>query len=218
MRRSVDIDYHWTGDVASKQRALAELFDRRLLPDVRRRLSFDGSVQAPPSESDVTVVVELTFWRLGSELGRIEIPVAVLRIECLDPPTARTADGIVYLTSSDADMFESKVIAVVSRGFPEHRDLVDLYLFASHAAPDAASRLSLKCSALGIEPDSVARRLDALRAHSSRHSKAVDQVIQEQLDSEAAGALEAAGGGRLVVAAVVTMLERLFRPGAESVS
>lgn len=211
VRRSVDIDYHWMGDLAAKQQALAELFRRRLLPDVRRRLGLDGSVQAPASESDATAVVELAFWRLGSDLGRIEIPVDVLRIECLDPPTVRTADGIVYLTSSDADMFESKAIAVVSRVFLEHRDLVDLYLFASHAAPDAAVRLARKGAALGIGPDAIARRLADLATHAKRHAKAVDQVIREQLDVEAATALEAAGGGGLVVATVLRLLEQLFR-------
>lgn len=58
-------------------------------------------------------MIELACWRLGSDLGRIEIPIDIIRIECLDPPTVRTADGIVYRTVSNADMIESKVLAFV---------------------------------------------------------------------------------------------------------
>jgi len=34
----VDVDYHWEGDLAAKQRDLIDFFNRRLLPDVRRQL------------------------------------------------------------------------------------------------------------------------------------------------------------------------------------
>jgi cytochrome c553 len=37
VRRSVDIDYHWHGDLVAKQGELIAAFRRRLLPDVRRR-------------------------------------------------------------------------------------------------------------------------------------------------------------------------------------
>jgi CRP-like cAMP-binding protein len=215
VRRSVDIDYHWPGAVLAKQRALAELFERRLLSNVRRRLNLEGSAHAPAPESATTAVVELAFWRLGSDLGRIEIPVDVIQIECLDPPTVRTADGVVYLTVSDADMFESKVIAVISRGFLEHRDLVDLYLFINHAAPDTASRLARKCASLGIGAEHIARRLADLAAHSQRHAKAVDRILQEQLDPDAAAALAAAGGGQLVMATLSSLLESLLKPYSE---
>ena len=36
VRLSVDIDYHWMGDLAAKQQALAELFRRRLLEQLFR--------------------------------------------------------------------------------------------------------------------------------------------------------------------------------------
>ena len=44
VRRSVDVDYHWEGDLAAKQGELIDLFDRRLLPDIRRQLGVEGSV------------------------------------------------------------------------------------------------------------------------------------------------------------------------------
>lgn len=211
-RRSVDIDYHWTGDLASKQRELADLFDRRLLPDARRRLGLDGSVRACPIESPAAAVLELAFWRIGTDLGRLEIPVDIIRLECLDPPTVRTMDGILYRTASNADMLEAKVIAVVGGTFLEHRDLVDVFLFQSHAAPDAPARLSRKLGSLQISPEIVARRIADLGTNHARHIAAVDHVIREQLDDEAAESLRSAGGGALVVSAVSTLLAHLLGP------
>ena len=101
--------------------------------------------------------VELAFWKLGSSLGRIEIPIDVTRIECVDPPVARTADGIVYRTASDADMVESKVISILMRTFLEHRDLLDLHLFASHLPADAADMSCSKACA-GCLPGSSAQK------------------------------------------------------------
>lgn len=209
-RRSVDIDYHWTGDLAIKQQELAELLDRRLLPDVHRRLNLEGSVAVGRGDSPAAAVVELAFWRFGSRLGRIEIPIDILRLQCADPPTVRTADGVVYRTASNADMLESKVIATVGRTFLEHRDLVDLYLFANQAAPAAAARLTAKFAALRIAPDTVAKRLDDLDDPKSVHAAAVDRVIREQLDPAAAEALLQAGGGSIVVPNVCGLLGRLL--------
>jgi len=211
-RRSVDIDYHWCGDLDTKQRELADLFGRRLLPDVRRRFGLDGSVRASPIESPIAAVVELAFWSIGTDLGRLEIPIDVIRLECLDPPTVRTADGILYRTASNADMLEAKVLAVVGRTFLEHRDLIDIFLFASHAAPDATERLTRKLGSLRIGPEIVARRLADLRSNDARHVAAVDQVIHEQLDDEAGASLRLAGGGALVLSAVSRLLTQLLGP------
>ncbi|MFN7811513.1 MAG: hypothetical protein ACK5SI_02485, partial [Planctomycetia bacterium] len=103
VRRSIDIDYHWQGDLAAKRGELIAVFQRRLLPDVRRRLGLEGSAAAARGtghESVAVMTIDLAFRRLGSTLGRIEIPVDILRIECVDPPAARTTDGIVYRTAS----------------------------------------------------------------------------------------------------------------------
>jgi hypothetical protein len=211
-RRPVDIDYHWTGDLDSKQRELADLFAWRLLPDARRRLGLDGSVRACPIESPAAAVIELAFWRIGTELGRLEIPIDIIRLECLDPPTVRTTDGILYRTVSNADMLEAKVIAVVGRMFLEHRDLVDIFLFASHAAPDATERLSRKLGSIRLSPEIVSRRIADLGTNHARHIAAVDHVIREQLDDEAAELLRSAGGGALVVSAASTLLTQLLGP------
>ena len=212
-RRSVDIDYHWEGDLADKQTQLIRLFERRLLPDVRRRLGLDGSVAAPrggAAESIATAVVDLAFWNLRSTLGRIEIPVDIIRIECVDSPAVRTAGGVVYRTASDADMLEAKAIAVVYRTFLEYRDLVDLYLFASHAAADAHLRLADKCRRLNIDATRVAARLDDLAAAGGHHAAGIESVIRQQVDPEPVAAILAAGGGPIVLEAVRQLLETLF--------
>jgi hypothetical protein len=211
-RRSVDIDYHWSGDLDTKQRELTDLFGRRLLPDVRRRFGLDGSVRASPIESPAAAVIELAFWSIGTDLGRLEIPIDIIRMECLDPPTVRTADGILYRTASNADMLEAKVLAVVGRTFLEHRDLIDIFLFASHAAPDVAERLSRKLGSLNTGAATIAKRLAHLRSDNARHVAAVDHVIREQLDDEAAESLRLAGGGALVVSTVSLLLTQLLGP------
>ena len=218
-RRSIDIDYHWEGDLASKQRELVALCERRLLPDVRRQLGLDGGVATAPrvgQESEAVATVELAFWKLGSALGRIEIPIDVTRIECVDPPVARTADGIVYRTASDADMVESKVISILIRTFLEHRDLVDLHLFTSHLPIDAADRLRAKLTRLGVAGPTCARRLDDLAGATDRHARALDAVIREQLDPAAATTLAECGGGRAVLERVRELLAGLLVPKGET--
>ena len=73
VRRSVDIDYHWHGDLLAKQGELIAAFGRRLLPDVRRRLGLEGSVspaRVADQESPAVATIDLAFWKLGSSLGR----------------------------------------------------------------------------------------------------------------------------------------------------
>lgn len=213
VRRSIDIDYHWHGDLVAKQGELITAFGRRLLPDVRRQLGMEGSVspaRVAGHESPAVATIDLAFWKLGSSLGRIEIPVDILRIECADPPVARTADGIVYRTASDADMLESKVIAIVTRTHLEHRDLIDLHLFANHAAPDAAARIREKLERLRVGEELVRRRLDDLARSPAHHAKTIDVVIRSQLDPPAAATLVDSGGGRAVLESVRTTLAGLL--------
>jgi hypothetical protein len=215
-RRSADIDYHWEGDLASKQRDLIALFERRLLPVMARQLGLQGTAApARHSGDDSTSVatIDLAFWRLGSTLGRIEIPVDITRIECVDPPTARTADGIIYRTASDADMLESKVIAILGRTFLEHRDLLDLYLFASHAAADAPRRIQRKLARLQVDGGTIRRRLEDLDRSAARHAKALDAVIRDQLDPVPAATLTDAGGGMTVLTRVRRLLAEMLGPG-----
>lgn len=215
-RLSRDIDYHWAGDLDTKQAELVSLFQRRLLPEVRRHFGYEGSARAatgPDAESPAVRVVELAFWRLSSI--RIEIPVEITRIVCMDPPTVRTADGVIYPTPSDADLIESKIIALFNRPFLQHRDVVDIFLFANHLPPDAAERVRSKFATLAIQPQRVAERLRDLADHPGYHAKAIATVIGDQLDPTAAANVNMAGGGKRVLDTVRQLLTTKLRLDAQ---
>ena len=206
-RSSADIDYHWDGDLQAKQSELVELFARRLLPEIKRCMGYDGDVRcATGPESTAVCTVELAFWRPGVSYRRIEIPVDITRIVCLDAPVVRTATGVIYPTASDADLIESKVIALLNRHVVEHRDFCDLFLFASHFRPDAASRIRTKLATLSLDPHAVSKRLRALRDSRAYHIRAIDAVIADQLDETAAANLRVAGGAATVFDTVFDLL------------
>lgn len=213
-RFSSDIDYHWEGDLQEKQAELAALFARRLLPDIKRRLGYEGDVRigtGPEADSIAVRAIELAFWRPGVAYSRIELPVEIKRIICLDALAVRTAGGVVYLTSSDADLIESKVIALFNRRVIEHRDFCDLFLFANHLVPNAPQRLEVKFAQLGIGPDRIAHRLRHFREGRDYHAGAIEDVLADQLDSSAAAGIVAAGGGKLVLDTVLEILSSTLR-------
>ena len=208
-RFSVDIDYHWDGDLEAKQRELLGLCRRVILGQVRRELGYEGSVSArtgPDADSPSATFVDLRFWK--GDL-HIEIPLEVTQIVCLDPPTIRTAGGTVHSTPSDADLIESKVIAVLNRIFLQHRDLVDIFLYGDKLLPDSAARLKQKVAKMELRPESVARRLKDLQENRSYHASAIQKVIDEQMDATVAQQMNAGGGGRAILDAALKLLTRV---------
>ena len=124
-RTSTDLDYHWQGRLEEKQQELIVLFKTKLLPEVNREYGYEGTVRpatGPDSESDIIKIIELAFYKRDVPGSSIEIPVDITRIECLDAPIVKTCDGVVFLTVSEADMVESKIIAVLNRIHVETRD------------------------------------------------------------------------------------------------
>src|SRR5450759_747355 len=114
-RTSRDIDYHWEGDLASKQADIIELLRKKLLPEVKTRFGYDGAIHpatGPEADSPAACVIDMAFYHLGMAGHRIEVPVEITRIQCSDPPVVRTVGGTVFLTASDVDMIESKVVAL----------------------------------------------------------------------------------------------------------
>lgn len=197
VRTSKDIDYHWAGDLEEKQRELSALFRKRLLPHLRRQFGYEGRADAatgPEADSPAVRTVILTFWKTDVEFGRIEIPVEITRVVCADKTEIRTVDGIVYPTLSDADLIESKIVAVFNRRSMEHRDLVDVFLFGNTLIPESPERLKQKLKTLEITPTEVAKRLDDVERYASYHARAIQLVIDTQLDQEAAKNINAAGG------------------------
>ena len=211
-RFSMDIDDHWGGDLEAKQEELLRLCRRAILGQVRRELGYEGSASArsgPDADSPVAKFVDLRFWK--GDL-HIEIPLEVTRIICLDPPTIRTAGGTVHPTPSDADVIESKVIAVLDRIFLQHRDLVDLFLFGDKLRPDSPARLKEKLATLQLSPETVAARLKDLRENPDYHATAIQKVIDEQMDGTVAQQMNAGGGGRTVCESALTLLTRVCPP------
>jgi hypothetical protein len=211
-RFSVDIDYHWEGDLEAKQRELVGLSRRVILGRVRRELGYEGAASArtgPDADSPNARFVDLRFWKGNSH---IEIPLEVTRILCLDPPTIRTAGGTVHPTPSDADLIESKVIAVLNRIFLQHRDLVDLFLYGDKLRPDSPARLQQKLAKMQVGPETVARRLQDLQGNRDYHATAIQKVIDEQMDSTALQQMNAGGGGRAILDAALNLIMRVCPP------
>jgi len=211
-RSSLDIDYHWDGDLAEKRDEILALFRKKLLPDVKSRLGYDGTAEravGPEADSPSVKTINLAAFRLDVPGSRIDVPLDVTRIVCLDPPVVRTAGGTVYLTASDSDMVESKVIALLDRVFVQDRDLVDLFLFQGTLAPDARARLKKKLATLSIARRDVEKRVLRLRENLDAHARGVDKIIREQVDGPAAANLEKAGGGKMICGTVLRLVENV---------
>ena len=216
VRASDDIDYHWSGDLAEKQKELLELFERKLLPEVRRRLGYECSASLLTELGDDSPAVQsvgLAFWKNDAAFSRIEIPVEITRIVCADPVAIRTADGAIYPTVSDADMVESKITALFNRTYLRHRDIVDIFLFCNRLLPDSPSRLVAKCKTLGISEAAIRERMDDFRNHKDYHARTVQEVVETQLDAAPAAQIRDAGGGGVVMDEVLRVLDALFPTG-----
>ena len=208
-RVSRDIDYHWAGDLAAKRSELIAAFKRNLLPEVRRQLGYTGSVAphaGPDGDSPLVSVVLLAFWKDGEASSRIELPVEITRICCADDLVVKTMDGVAYPTASDQDMIENKIIAVFNRSFLQHRDLLDIFLFANHLAASSPERIDGKLAELGMDRGRMQKRLSDLVAGRSRHSGAIGGLIDTQIEPDTAANLVLGGGGEMVFDRVIEIL------------
>ena len=205
----MDIDYHWDGDLASKQAAIIELLRKKLLPEVKTRFGYDGAIQpatGPEADSPAVRVIDLAFYRLGPAAHRLELPVEITRIQCSDPPVVRTMGGTVFLTASDADMIESKVIALFNRIHLQARDIVDIFLFQDTFAPDSAKRLAAKFAQMALSPRTIGELVNKLKGNRNQHVRAIDLIIDEQLDDAVAENIKSAGGGAMIFNTVLGIL------------
>jgi hypothetical protein len=212
-RKSADLDYAWDEDLELKRDEVVRLLQRSLLPEVNRRLGLDGSVYAsnPPGEESASVKTAEVALFGPAVAGRIEIPIDITRIPCMDPPVAVTVKGTVHLAASDADMVESKVLAVFLRSPLAARDFVDLFFFRDRVHPDIGKRLAAKCRELQLGTswmDEAWRRILARRAVIEA---GIDRVISEQVDSAVADNLRLAGGAGMVCAGAMELIEKTTR-------
>lgn len=216
-RTSVDIDYHWEGDLDDKQAEIVEILRKKLVPEVKRQLAYDGDIRpaaGPAAESRAVRVVQMAFYRLQEPGSRIEIPLEITRISRLDPPAVRTVAGTVFLTISDADMIESKIVALLSRHFTQARDVVDIFLFQDSLREDAWDRLTRKFRETSLSPTDVSERLGRLRASSAVHIRGIERILDAQVDPAVTANLRLAGGAAMIWERVMQLLvERLSPPG-----
>ena len=209
-RRSLDIDYHWPGGLEKKQAEVITLFRKKLLPLIRNRMGYEGSVYpatGPDAESSAVKTVELAVWQKEGAIGRITIPVDITRIPCKDKPVARTVDGVVYLSASDADMVESKIIAIMARRHLEDRDIMDVFLFQDKLVMDSARRLARKFAQLHMTHDHVLPVLRKLMADRDYHVRNLEGILRTQVDPPAAANIRKAGGAVIMFDRVMEVLK-----------
>jgi len=209
-RRSLDIDYHWSGDLEKKQAEVITLFRKKLLPLLRERMGCEGRVYpatGPDAESPVVKTVELAVWQKKGSLGRITIPVDITRIPCTDKPIARTVDGVVYLSASDADMVESKIVAIMARPCLEDRDIMDVFLFQDKLVADSAERVGRKFALLHLTSDHVLPLLKRIEADRGYHVRNLEGIVNNQIDAPAAANIRKAGGAAMIFDRVMELLK-----------
>jgi predicted nucleotidyltransferase component of viral defense system len=213
-RASADIDYHWEGDLDAKQAQIVDVLRKRLLPELKRQFAYEGDVQpatGPDSDSPAVRIVELAVFRPAEAGSRIELPIEITTIARLDPPLVRTVEGTVFLTVSDADMVESKIMALLNRSFPRARDALDVFLFQDALPADARERLSRKLGALSLPHADVVARLDNLEANRTVHMREIARLLDEQVEPTAAANLCAAGGAAMIFDAVMRLLRDVLQ-------
>lgn len=220
-RSSQDIDYHWEGDFEQKQKELISLFRRKLLPEVMKRYGYEGTVfpaSALDDDSPFVKIVKTAFFQSHVADSRIEIPVEITRIVRLDEPIVRTVDGVVYLSVSDADMIESKVICLFNRLWIEGRDFVDVFLFQNQFVPDAAQRIRMKFAKLGIKAQHVASGFRKIIENREGHVRDIRAIIDEQVEPHVAANIAAGGGAAMIFDSVIEILRARLNLAAEAQS
>jgi hypothetical protein len=220
-RASNDIDYHWEGDLQRKQMEIVEVFRSKLLPEVKRQWGYDGEVRpaaGPDAESAVVRTVELAFYRVAAPGSRIEIPVDIIVVARLDAPMVRTVEGTVFLTLSDADMIESKILACLARSYLQVRDVLDIFLFQDALRPDSPGRLSQKLGKLALPPAEAVERLVKLANHRTVHVRGIERLLDEQVKPAVTANLRAAGGAAMIWDSVISLLQGLLGKVEESSS
>lgn len=212
-RRSADLDFHCADDLEQRQSRLVQLFRSKLLNQVKSRLGYDGSAQpasGPAAEGPFVKTIDLAFWKTNVPFSRLEIPVDLLRIPCADRPVARTIEGSVCLVTSDADMIESKVLALFRRTPTAARDFVDLFLFSDRLLNNSASRLATKLPQINLTTALVQEKLNGFRANREMHVRAVARVIEDQVERPTAANIQSAGGAAMIFDQGISLLASLF--------
>jgi hypothetical protein len=140
----------------------------------------------------------MAFYRSAESGSRIEIPLEITHVPRFDAPVVRTVAGVVFLTISDADMIESKILAVLNRVFSQARDILDVFLFQDSLPSDARERLSQKFAELNLSSGDVLERLGRLRNSQAVQVREIERVLETQVDPPVAANLRLAGGAQMI--------------------
>ncbi|MGA2031475.1 MAG: nucleotidyl transferase AbiEii/AbiGii toxin family protein [Thermoguttaceae bacterium] len=217
-RTSTDIDYHWEGDLGRKQVEIVDVLRRKLLPEVKRQFGYDGDIRpgaGPEAESPAVRIVETAFYRPAEPGSRIEIPIEITRVARLDAPLVRPIAGTVFLTVSDADMIESKILALLNSRFSRVRDVLDIFLFQDALPSDAPARLSQKCRQIELPVADAIERLDRLETSRAVHVRELERLLAEQVAAAVAANLRAAGGAAMIWDTVMRLLHGTLKKAKE---
>ena len=220
-RASADIDYHWEGDLQRKQAEIVDVLRSRLLPDVKRLKGYDGGIQpatGPEAESPAVRIIEMAFYRVAEPGSRIEIPIEITNVARLDAPVVRTISGTVFLTVSDADMIESKILAFLNARFCRVRDVLDIFLFQDALQSDASARLSQKLEILALPLVGAIAQLDRFETNRAIHVREIERLLGEQVAPAVTANLRAAGGPAMIWDSVMRLLRETLMKARESSS
>jgi hypothetical protein len=207
------VDYHWEGDLEEKQTQMAAVLLRELLPRVKEEFGYDGTVspaRGPGEDSPDVKTVSIRLYRMDMPGSRIEIPVDITRIQRLDEPVVRTKDGTVFLTLSDRDMIEGKVLAVCNRLFSEIRDLVDIFLFEDYLGEDSPGRIRAKLENASLGQQAGRASVEKLSDSRRRHVAAIQEILDAQMAPQAADRIREGGGAGMLFDRVMGLLRKLL--------
>jgi len=210
-RYSRDIDYYWKGDLVEKQEQIREFLERHIIPEVTRLTGYEGSAHlaaGPDSESTMVKTVDLAFWPGTGKGRRIEIPVNIMYFDCVDNTTVKTAQGVIVPTSSDRDMAEGKVVALLNRWPLQERDFIDLYLFGNNLVKNSGHSIRHKLEK-HLTLKAIKEKLRDIRSASNMHINALDELIQSQMEPAAAANLKEACGGAFVFKQAMSIVKSL---------
>jgi predicted nucleotidyltransferase component of viral defense system len=188
IRQSMDIDYHCLENIDEVKKSLISLFNRRLFPEIKREFGLDGSIIGKTDLEKTEYTIELSFY---NQTSRFEIPVDLINITCMDNPEIRIINGLIYLTVSDADMVESKILSLISR--LQDRDLLDLYLFKDRLLPNSANRLQKKLNVLNLSVSELTKLIKILQKNYTLHVKNLNKIIEERVNKNMQEMLQSVG-------------------------
>ena len=214
-RMSVDIDYHWGESLSEKQKEIVSLLEKKIVPELRQRFGYGAHaypIEGPEAESAMVSMVDLAFYRLDTPGSKRIIRIDITHIDCIDRPTTRTKDGVIYLTATDQDMIKSKIISLLCRIHTQERDFLDNFLFESQISKDSPERIFQKLEKNHLDLTKAHSKLNQLLNDKQYHVKNLSELIESQLDVDVANQLNQAGGAVIVFDRVIKIVQEILTP------